>query len=79
MSKIKKEELEKLQDQEKKKNALKHDLGLLSTQAHSLNHVYSSIVQEQEEDKKALEEKYGKININLEDGSYEEIKEEDNK
>ena len=53
MSKIKKEELEKLQQQEQKKNAVKHDLGLLSTQMHSLNHVYSSIVQEQEEDKKA--------------------------
>ena len=79
MSKISKEELEKLQDQEKKKNALKHDLGLLSTQKHSLNQVYSTIVQEQEEDKKALEEKYGKININLEDGSYEKIKDEESK
>jgi hypothetical protein len=79
MSKIKKEELEKLQQQEQKKNAVKHDLGLLSTQMHSLNHVYSSIVQEQEEDKKALEESYGKINIDLKDGSYKEIKEEDSK
>ena len=79
MSKISKKELEKLQDQEKKKNALKHDLGLLSTQKHSLNHVYSTIVQEQEEDKKALEEKYGKININLEDGSYEKIKDKESK
>jgi len=79
MSKISKKELEKLQDQEKKKNALKHDVGLLSTQKHSLLHVYSTIVQEQEEDKKALEEKYGKININLEDGSYEKIKDEESK
>tara|TARA_R110000765_G_C18672160_1_gene578261 strand:- start:441 stop:680 length:240 start_codon:yes stop_codon:yes gene_type:complete len=79
MSKISKEELEKLQDQEKKKNALKHDLGLLSTQKHALNHVYSTIVEEQEKDKKALEEKYGKINIDLKDGSYKEIKDEESK
>ena len=32
-----------------------------------------------EEFKKTLEENYGKINIDLKDGSYEEIKEEDSK
>jgi hypothetical protein len=31
---------------------------------------------EQEKGKKELEEVYGKININLQDGSYELIKEE---
>ena len=30
----------------------------------------------QEKYKKVLEEKYGKITVNLEDGSYEEMKEE---
>ena len=36
------------------------------------------IINNEEENKfiKELEEKYGKININLEDGSYEEIKED---
>ena len=33
-------------------------------------------VSKQEELKKGLEENYGKINIDLKDGSYEEIKEE---
>ena len=32
--------------------------------------------EESNKSKKELEKKYGKININLEDGSYEEIKEE---
>ena len=38
MSKISKEELKELQEQEQKKSAIKHDLGLLETQKHSLLH-----------------------------------------
>ena len=38
--------------------------------------MYSQVVKEQEDTKKELEEKYGKVNIDLKDGSYEEIKEE---
>ena len=79
MSKIKKEELEKLQEYNNKLNAIKHDLGLLETQKHSLLHLYADEVGKQEELKKELEDSYGKINIDLKDGSYEEIKEEDNK
>jgi vacuolar-type H+-ATPase subunit I/STV1 len=79
MSKIKKEELEKLQEANNKLNAVKHDLGLLETQKHSLLHLYADEVNKLEELKKELEDSYGKINIDLKDGSYEEIKEEDNK
>tara|TARA_R110002020_G_scaffold328982_2_gene544916 strand:+ start:99 stop:338 length:240 start_codon:yes stop_codon:yes gene_type:complete len=79
MSKIKKEELEKLQEQQGKLNAIKHDLGLLQTQQHSLLHMYAEDIAKQEETKKELEEKYGKINIDLKDGSYEKIKDEENK
>ena len=79
MSKIKKEELEKLQELNNKLNAVKHDLGLLETQKHSLLHLYADEVGKLEELKKELEDSYGKINIDLKDGSYEEIKEEDNK
>ncbi len=79
MSKIKKEELEKLQELNNKLNAVKHDLGLLETQKHSLLHLYADEVNKLEELKKELEDSYGKINIDLKDGSYKEIKEEDNK
>jgi len=79
MSKIKKEELEKLQESNNKLNAIKHDVGLLETQKHSLLHLYADEVSKLEELKKELEDSYGKINIDLKDGSYEEIKEEDNK
>ena len=76
MSKITKEELKQLHEQEKKKNEIYHDLGVLETQKHSLNHLFASVMQDQETTKNELEEKYGKINIDLKDGSYEEIKEE---
>lgn len=76
MSKITQEELEQLQDQEGKKNAILRDLGILSTQKHQLLHAYAIIQDEQDKLKTALEDQYGKINVNLEDGSYEVIPEE---
>ena len=79
MSKISKEELKDLQEQTGKLNAIKHDLGLLQTQIHSLNHMYAELMVEQEKSKKELEESYGKINIDLKDGSYELIPEKDEK
>ena len=79
MSKITKEELKQLQEQEQKKSAVYHDLGVLETQKHALNHLYTSVMQEQETTKKELEEKYGKVNIDLKDGSYTEIKEDESK
>ena len=79
MSKITKEELKELQEQEQKKSAILHDLGLLDTQRHSLLHVWADIVSQQEGAKKELEEKYGKVNIDLKDGSYTEIKEDESK
>ena len=79
MSKISKEELKELQEQEQKKGAILHDLGVLDTQRHSLLHVWADIVSQQEGAKKELEEKYGKININLKDGSFEEINDDESK
>ena len=79
MSKITKVELKGLQEQEQKKGAILHDLGLLQTQIHSLNHFYVNLMKEQDETKKELEEQYGKVNIDLKDGSYELIPEENEK
>jgi len=77
MSKITEAELKGLQEQEQKKGAILHDLGLLQTQTHSLNHMYVELMVEQDKTKKELEETYGKVNINLQDGSFELIKEDD--
>ena len=76
--KITESELKVLQEQEQKKGAILHDIGLLQTQAHTLNHMYAELVNEKAKNKKELEESYGKININLQDGSYEIIKDEEN-
>jgi vacuolar-type H+-ATPase subunit D/Vma8 len=76
MSKITKEELKELQEQQGKLNAIKHDLGTLDEQKHNLLHALGQVREESNKVKKELEDKYGKININLQDGSYEEIKED---
>jgi predicted nucleic acid-binding Zn-ribbon protein len=76
MSKISKEELESLLESEKKVSAIKHDLGTLDEQKHNLLHALGQVREESNKVKKELEDKYGKININLKDGSYEEIKED---
>lgn len=76
MSKLSKKELDPLKEQEQKKAAIRNDLGVLEVQKHSLLHIYAEIESQQIESKKVIEEKYGKINIDLKDGSFQVIKEE---
>ena len=76
MSKITSPKVQKKKLKKQKKKAIKHDIGVLETQKHSLLHVWADIVSQQEGAKKELEEKYGKINIDLKDGSYEKIEEQ---
>jgi|SaaInlStandDraft_1057018.scaffolds.fasta_scaffold247915_2 hypothetical protein len=71
---ILKEELENLQKQNQQKKAILHDLGVLQTQTHSLNHMYFDLMHEINKDKKALEEKYGKVEIDLSNGEIKEVK-----
>jgi hypothetical protein len=65
--------LNELREQESKKNAILHDLGVLETQKHNLLHAFANIQSEQEKTKTEIEDKHGKINVNLEDGSFEKI------
>ena len=65
--------VEQLREQEAKKSAILHDLGVLETQKHNLLHAFANIQGEQEKTKTAIEDKHGKINVNLEDGSFEKI------
>ena len=74
--KIKPEQLKQLSEQEVKKNAIKHDIGLLETQKHALLHAFAQIQEEQDKLKVQLEDEYGKIQVNLNDGTYEIIPEE---
>lgn len=66
--------VEQLREQESKKQAILHDLGVLETQKHNLLHAFANIQSEQEKLKVEIEDKHGKINVNLEDGSFVEIK-----
>ena len=74
MPQLEEQFLNKLREQEAKKSAILHDLGVLETQKHNLLHAFASVQSEQEQTKSQVEEKHGKINVNLEDGSFEEIK-----
>jgi len=77
--KITDQELETLQEQEKKKNAIAHDLGALESRKHKLLHLLDDVIEYQETTFESIEESYGKININLETGEYTEITEEEAK
>ena len=80
MSKITKEELVKVQEQQKELSTVINQIGQIEAQKHSLLHQIASIIGEIDETKKELEAKYGSVNINIEDGSYTEIeKDEANK
>jgi hypothetical protein len=77
--KLSKEELSLFKQQEEKKQAILHDLGLLQTQSHTLSHMFAELSMKQEKNKKELEEKYGNIEVNLADGTFKIIKNEKNK
>ena len=79
MGTLSKSELKTFKDQEQKKQAILHDLGLLQTQSHTLSHMFAELAMKQEKNKKDLEEKYGKIEVNLEDGTFKLITDEKNK
>jgi len=74
--KIKEEELLLIQEQQKKLNELVNNIGLLESQKHGLLHKIAGVNKEVEDYKEILEAEYGAINIDLEDGTYTEIKED---
>jgi vacuolar-type H+-ATPase subunit D/Vma8 len=75
--KIKEEQLTKIKEQQEKLNELIHNIGLLESQKHVLLHEIAKVNADIEEYKQELEKEYGAISINLEDGTYKEIEEEE--
>ena len=71
--KIKEEELKTIQDQQTKLNELVHNIGLLESQKHGLLHDIAGVNKEIEDYKETLENEYGPVEINLEDGTYTKI------
>ena len=54
-----------------------HNIGVLEAEKHAALHMLAGANEDQEKTKKELEEKYGSINVNISDGSYEEVKREE--
>jgi len=77
--KITEEQLEKVRNQQAVKARVISDIGAIEAQKHDLLHALANVMEKINETANELEEEYGKININLEDGSYEEVVVEEEK
>ena len=75
--KIKEEQLKKIQEQQAAVTKILSEVGYLEANKHGLLHELAGVNEGIEDFKKELEEEYGAVNINLEDGTYTEIKEEE--
>ena len=73
LNKIEDQELKTVVDQQKELNQVLTHIGVLEAQKHSGLHKIATLNEAIETTKKDLENKYGAININLEDGTYTEI------
>lgn len=78
-NKITKEELEQAKKQQEDLQKVILDIGVIETKKHAMLHKIADINTDIEELKKVLEEKYGHVNINLEDGTYTEVEDEKDK
>jgi len=76
---ITEEQLKLLQEQQGKLNEMLRTVGVLEVQKSNVSKEIEVLSKEIDSTKKELEEEYGQININLQDGSYEDIVEEDAK
>ena len=73
MKKIEDQELEKIKSFEQKIISVKQELGNIEINKDLLKNAFTTVMQEYDNLRKELEEKYGKVNINLADGSIQEI------
>lgn len=73
---ITQEQLEKVLTQQKDLQALLTNIGLLESQKHGFLHQIAEVNKAIEDFKTELQDQYGPININLEDGTYTDIETE---
>ena len=76
---ISKDQLEKIQDFQKELNKLLNETGFLEAQKTAVLAKFHEVNKQTEDFKKELEEEYGSININLQDGTYTPIEKEEDK
>ena len=79
MNRITDEELELIREQQTKIAQIKQDIGTLELRKHEVMIIMLDVNQEVEETKTTLEKKYGRVNINLDDGTYTDVEEEKTK
>lgn len=75
MNKIKEEELEQIRNTQQELNEILNSIGYLESQKHALLHRIRQVNEDEVEIKQRLEEEYGSIDINIEDGTYTTIEE----
>jgi uncharacterized protein YoxC len=77
VNKITDEQLEAIKKHQQDLNKSITNIGFVETQKHSLLHEYAGLVEDIKKKKKELEDIYGAINVNIEDGTYTEIETEE--
>lgn len=75
-NKLEKELVEKLAQQQEAKAKIQSDLGTLELQKHALLHAFAQVQSEQDAISKEIEEKHGKVQIDLKTGEITPIEEE---
>lgn len=76
---ITEDQLKKIQDFQKELNKFLNEVGFLEAQKTAVLGKFHEVNKQTEDFKKELEEEYGSININLEDGSFTPIEKEEDK
>jgi len=76
-NKITQEQLEELQGYVGKLNNAASQIGNLELQKHQINHAAAEVQSDLNKFQAKLEEKYGKVQINIQDGTYKPIEEEE--
>tara|TARA_R100000951_G_scaffold73324_1_gene61694 strand:- start:766 stop:1017 length:252 start_codon:yes stop_codon:yes gene_type:complete len=76
---ITEEQLKTVTEQQTKLSEFLRSIGVLDVQKQNVHSQIKKVSEEIDATKKELEQEYGQININLEDGSYTDIEKENAK
>ena len=77
VNKITDEQLKDVTAKQAQINDAIHRIGMFEVQKEGVKRMLEDVSKEMEEMKKALEEEYGQININLQNGEYTPIEKEE--
>ena len=77
MNKIKEEQLSKIQGQQKELNDILYEVGMLEAQKHGLLHQFAGVNREVANFRNELDDEYGPVKINVENGTYTLIPKEE--